>query len=53
MSGRFGSVAREFATDIVMREGGTPEDVRESFADPDLDRIASEHREEFGLATMY
>ena len=49
MNDRFGSTARDFAVDIVTREGGTPEDVQESFADPDLDRIASDH----GLATMY
>ncbi|EDN81931.1 hypothetical protein [Bifidobacterium adolescentis] len=42
MNDRFGSTARDFAVDIVTREGGTPEDVRESFADPDLDRIASD-----------
>ena len=42
MNDRFGSTARDFAVDIVTREGGTPEDVQESFADPDLDRIASD-----------
>lgn len=50
MNDRFGSTARDFAVDIVTREGGTPEDVQESFADPDLDRIASDHRA--GLATV-
>ena len=53
MNDRFGSTARDFAVDIVTREGGTPEDVREFFSGPDLDRIASDHRAEFGLATMY
>ena len=52
MNDRFGSTARDFAVDIVTREGGTPEDVRESFADPDLDRIASDHRAEFDWNTV-
>lgn len=30
MNDRFGSTARDFAAGIVTREGGTPEDVRES-----------------------
>lgn len=52
MNDRFGSTARDFAVDIVTREGGTPEDVQESFADPDLDRIASDHRAEFDWNTV-
>ena len=52
MNDRFGSTARDFAAGIVTREGGTPEDVRESFSGPDLDRIASDHRAEFDWNTV-
>ena len=36
----FGSPERELAAQIVMQEGGTRQEVREQFADDDLDRIA-------------
>lgn len=52
MNDRFGSTARDFAAGIVTREGGTPEDVREFFSGPDLDRIASDHRAEFDWNTV-
>lgn len=44
---RFGSAARDFAADHIMREGGTPEEIRENFTDTELDRIAYEARDEF------
>lgn len=44
---RFGSAARDFAAGHIMREGGTPEEIRENFTDTELDRIAYEARDEF------
>ena len=45
----FGSLARDFAADVVMGEGGDRDEVREGFSDADLDRIALEHRAEYDI----
>lgn len=49
----FGSLARDFAADVVMGEGGDRDEVREGFSDADLDRIAREHRAEFNWDLVY